>query len=73
MANDGYNGGHILYRLTGTGDGLLFQNGKVEKITWTKENEESRAIYNLSNGNEVNIVRGQVFVEILPTGNEVKY
>jgi len=73
MANDGYNGGHILYRLTGTGDGLLFQNGKAEKITWTKEDEESRTIYNLSNGNEINIVRGQVFVEILPTGNEVKY
>lgn len=73
MANDGYNGGHILYRLTGTGDGLLFQNGKAEKITWTKKDEESRAIYYLSNGDEANIIRGQVFVEILPTGNEVKY
>ena len=72
-ANDGYPGGHILYKLTGTGDGILFQDGKATEITWNKKTEESRMKFFDSNGREVSFVRGQIWVEIVPTGNEVKY
>jgi len=71
-ANDGYEGGHILYKLTGTGDGYLFQDGKKEEITWEKEDAESRMKFYDNNNKEVSIVRGQVFVEILPIGNKVE-
>lgn len=72
-ANDGYDGGHILYDLAGTGDALVFQNGKAIKGTWSKDDEESRMVFYDEDDKEVSIVRGQVFVEILPTGNKVTY
>lgn len=72
-ANDGYPGGHILYKLTGSGDGLVFQDGNSIKITWNKKTEESRMKFFDENGRETSFVRGQVWVEILPTGNEVDY
>ena len=72
-ANDGYDGGHILYQLSGTGDALIFQNGKAIKGTWDKEDEDTRMKFFDENDKELSIVRGQVFIEILPIGNKVKY
>jgi len=72
-ANDGYDGGHILYGLTGTGDALVFQNGKTIKATWSKEDEETRISLLDENDKIIPIVRGKVFFEILPIGNKVQY
>ena len=72
-ANDGYEGGHILYQLTGTGDALIFQNGRAIKGSWSKKDEETRTQFYDEKDKEVSIVRGQVFVEILPVGNKVTY
>ncbi len=72
-ANDAYEGGHILYDLTGTGEALVFQNGKAIKATWNKENEETRMKFYDEKDKEIAITRGKVFVEILPTGNKVTY
>lgn len=72
-ANDGYAGGHILYQLTGTGDALVFHNGKAIKATWKKEDPESRMKWYDENDKEIPIVRGKVFVEIQPIGNTVTY
>lgn len=72
-ANDGYDGGHILYDLAGSGDALVFQNGKAVKATWKKLDEETRMRWYDGTGKEISIVRGKVFVHILPTGNKVSY
>jgi len=72
-ANDGYPGGHILYKVIGSGNGILFQDGKVVKISWQKDDEESRMRFYDQNGKEVELVRGTIWVEILPVGNEVSY
>ena len=72
-ANDGYEGGHILYKTIGTGDAIIFQNGKAIKGTWQKDDEESLIKFYDSNDKEISIVRGQVFIEILPVGNKVTY
>jgi hypothetical protein len=72
-ANDGYDGGHILYDIIGSGNGYIFQNGQAIKATWKKADMESRMIFYDENGNEIKFVRGQIFVEILPTGNKVTY
>lgn len=72
-ANDGYEGGHILYDVIGKGDALIFQNGQAIKGSWTKKDEESRMYFSDAKGKEVELVRGQVFVEILPIGNKVTY
>ncbi|KKQ02092.1 MAG: hypothetical protein US11_C0001G0051 [Candidatus Roizmanbacteria bacterium GW2011_GWA2_36_23] len=73
-ANDGYPGGHILYKVTGSGEAVVFQDGNAITATWNKIDEESRVKFtDDSTGKEIPMVRGQVFIEILPTGNKVNY
>lgn len=72
-ANDGYEGGHLLYDLVGSGDAYLFQNGKAAEITWKKNSPEERMIFTDPAGQEASFVRGQVWVEIVPTGNKITY
>lgn len=72
-ANDGYPGGHILYKITGSGDGLVFQDRKVIKMTWNKKKEESRMKFFDQEEKEISFVRGKIFIEVLPIGNKVTY
>lgn len=65
--------GHLLYGLIGTGKGMLFQNGNKQEITWIKANRTSRTIFKTTDGKEVNFIPGQVWVEILPVGNTIRY
>jgi len=64
---------HILYNTIGSGDGLLFQDGKVTTITWKKADRASRTKFYDSNGREVSLTRGQIWIELLPTGTVVTY
>lgn len=75
VADDGYDHGeHLLYDIVdATGTGLLFNNGKSEKITWKKPKDTDMMRFYDASGKEVALVRGQVFVHILPTGNKVNY
>lgn len=74
VANDGYDAGqHLLYEIVGSGNGLVFNNGKSQKVTWKKPTDEDMIRFYDGAGKEVPLVRGQVFVHILPTGNEVSY
>lgn len=72
-ANDGYPGGHIIYDLAGSGEVLIFQNGQSIKGTWNKKDEESRTQFLDAGGKEVEFVRGQIFVQIIPAENKVTY
>lgn len=65
---------HNLYAVIGTGSGFLIQNGTKTDITWSKANRVSRTIYkDKTTGKEVNFVPGNVWVEILPIGNNVSF
>lgn len=72
-ANDGYEGGHLLYKNVGSGEMLFFKNGKVVKGTWSKEMEEDNIKFTDNNNEEILMVRGQIFIEMLPIGNKVNY
>lgn len=72
-ANDGYEGGHILYKLTGNGEALVFQDGKAITAVWRRSNDKDLIRFYDKNGKEISMVRGQIFVEILPVGNKVTY
>lgn len=64
---------HMLEENTGTGKGLLFQNGTVTQITWSKNDRTSRTIFNDQNGKQINLVKGVTWIEAIPTGNSVNY
>ncbi|GIW62387.1 MAG: hypothetical protein KatS3mg090_0213 [Patescibacteria group bacterium] len=64
---------HLLYKLTGTGDGLLFYNGLAQEITWRKNKTTDNFKFYDTDGNLVKLPTGKIFVEILPTGNKVEY
>lgn len=65
---------HNLYAVIGFGDGYYLANGQKTEITWSKASRQARTIYkDKSTGKEINFVPGQVWVEILPTGNKVNY
>lgn len=74
VANDGYDQGqHLLYGTTGEGEAIVFQNGKAIPATWAKDDRFSQIMVYDEAGKEVEFVRGQIWFEVLPTGNQVGY
>jgi hypothetical protein len=65
--------GHMLYTTTGSGEALIFQNGKAIEATWKKETRAARTKFMDSDGKEISFVRGPIWIEAVPAGNEVKY
>lgn len=64
---------HVLYTTIGSGNTLIFQNGEVIEATWEKESRMDRTIFTDDSGEEVNFVRGPIWIEVLPIGNDVDY
>ena len=64
---------HILYNTIGTGEGIVFQDGKATKITWKKPDRASRTKFYDASNREISLNRGQVWIELLPTGTSVNY
>ena len=64
---------HMLYTTIGEGNALLFQNGDVIEGTWEKESRTERTIFYDDEGNEASFVRGPIWIEVLPIGNDVEY
>jgi len=73
QANDGYPDGHLLYKTTGSGNALIFMDGKVVKGTWNKKIRTDRTIFFDTSGKEITFDRGQIWIEIVPVGNTVTY
>ena len=64
---------HLYYEIVGTGKALIFQDGNVINATWTRANPDVRDIYTDTSGNQVEFVRGQIWVQLVPTDNIVSY
>lgn len=64
---------HMLYTVTGTGDAKVFQNGEVIEGTWEKKTATDRVRFFDSNDKEIPFVRGQIWIEVLPLGNNVNF
>lgn len=73
QANDGYPDGHLLYTTTGTGNALIFIDGKVIKGKWSKKSRTARSVYLDDKGKEITLNRGQVWIQTIPVGNTVTY
>jgi hypothetical protein len=73
-ANDGYeNNAHLLYKTTGEGKVLIFQDGKVIEGKWSKLNRLARTKYADVKGNEINFNRGVIWIQTVPEGSKVTY
>jgi len=72
-ANDGYEGNlHELFATKGTGEALVFQDGKQIKATWHKASREGRTELTVtSTGKDVQFNPGQIWVQIVPTYSDV--
>lgn len=64
---------HLLYTTVGKGEALVFQNGEVIEGTWEKKTGTSRTKFFDESGKEISLVRGPIWIEIVPAGKEVTY
>lgn len=64
---------HLLYKTTGSGKALIFQNGTAQEATWNKTSRVDRTVFTAKTGKEITFSPGTVWLEILPTGNTVDY
>jgi len=72
--NDGYeNNVHLAYGTTGSGKGVVLQDGKKIEGTWQKVKRTDMLRFFDLKGDEIEFNRGQTWVEIVPVGTEIDY
>lgn len=64
---------HILYTTIGSGKALIFTDGKVTVGSWSKKSRIGRTQYFDNTGKEMVFTRGPVWIEIVPTEQQVSY
>jgi len=57
----------------GSGDALVFRDGLAIAATWEKSSEEDLTRFVDGAGNEVTLVRGPIFVQVVAKGTDVEY
>lgn len=70
IAGDAKN--RLDYELIGSGEGLVFIDGLVKQVTWTKEERDSRTMFYDEQGQEVEFNRGKFWISIVPDNNRDK-
>ena len=63
------------YQLLGSGQALIFIDGKVINATWSKADRDSRTKFYDKNGQEIQFNRGNFWISVVPDRNidQVKY
>jgi len=65
---------HLLYANIGSGDAIVFQDGKATKAVWKKETKNARTkFFDAATNKEIVLTRGQIWIEMLPIGTTVTY
>lgn len=64
---------HMFYKTVGEGDALIFQNGEVIEATWEKDSTLDRTKFYGENGQEIEFVRGPIWIAAVPAGNDIEY
>jgi len=65
--------GHMFYTTIDEGTALIFQNGGVIEGTWEKASQTGRTKFYDGDAKEISFVRGPIWIEAVPAGNEIKY
>jgi hypothetical protein len=61
------------YRLTGTGDIVVFQDGIMSEGTWTKDKDDSQFVFKDKNGLPMNFNKGQIWMTLLGSTSNISY
>jgi hypothetical protein len=64
--------GRLDIQTIGSGKGILLQNGKSQTITWKKSSVKGRTIYKNKFGSEIQLVRGNTWITVVPKGHSYK-
>lgn len=64
---------HMYYEVIGKGEAVIFQNGTAIEGTWEKRTQDSRTIFYNEDGQEIEFVRGPIWIEGVPEGNDIVY
>ena len=65
--------GRIGMDVVGSGEAYIFRDGETIEGTWTKKSREERTRFYDENNDEVELSRGQTWVEVLPGDRSVEY
>ncbi len=57
----------------GSGKALVFRDGLVIKATWKKPGRHTLTRFYDEDGEEIPLVRGRIFIQVVPTGAKVTY
>ena len=58
------------YELIGSGEGLVFMDGGVTNVTWTKDSRDGRTIFYDENGEEFEFNPGKFWISFVPERNK---
>jgi hypothetical protein len=62
----GDRGGRIVFTTIGEGDAEIFRDGELVDGSWKKSSRTSRTKFYDGDGNEVELNRGQIWIEVVP-------
>lgn len=76
VADDGYDepghGSHNLYGTIGSGKAKFLIDGKIVDGVWKKASRTARTIFTDNAGKPISFNRGQIWIEVLPIGTQLK-
>ncbi len=62
---------YLLYGTKGTGDAVIFQDGKQIKGEWSKDDRESRTLLTDASGKKISFNRGVIWFQIVPDDSPI--
>lgn len=64
---------HLLYKTVGKGKAIVFRDGLTIQGWWEKSSRQGRTKFFDSKRKEIELNRGQIWIEILPAGREISF
>jgi hypothetical protein len=72
MPIEGDDKNRLSYELVGSGSALVFVDGTVEEVTWSKEDRDARTLFYDLNGEEIQFNRGKFWISVVPSRNKAQ-
>jgi hypothetical protein len=73
VTTKGQDGIYSTYRMTGSGEARIFQDGIVSNVTWTKEAPNAQFVFKDKNGLEFVFNKGQVWMSLVDSAGDITY